>query len=98
MEFLNKLGSCMGTEFRKIDDLPDNTPILIDEWTAITTRYGRQIVITVNGVKYFLPSRFSKMTDLDVNAYNLKQITITFKGTKQFGRYPPTAILEFNDI
>lgn len=70
---------------------------MIHHWEIRTTRFGRQVTVSINDKQYFLPSRFNTLTDDDIATYNMKQISLIYKGHKKFGNYPPTAILEFED-
>lgn len=98
MDFLNKLGGVQSRTFGHLTDLDVGEQYLIDQWITMTTRYGRRTAILIGSVQYTLPYRFHKLSDEDVAKYNEKQISITFKGTKKFGSYQETAILEFVEM
>jgi hypothetical protein len=98
MDLLNKLGSAENTKYASIDTLKENEYYPIEEWLVLNTKYGRQIAVLINGLSYFLPNRFGKITDAEIITYNEKSMALIYLGKKKFNSYAPTAILKFTEV
>lgn len=96
MEYLNKIGSGQtGPTFGVLNSLTVDERYPIEQWIALVTKFGRQIQVQIKGEYYFLPRRFNTLTDAELERYNVKQIYLIYKGHRNFGNCPPTAIVEF---
>ncbi|XP_047000158.1 uncharacterized protein LOC124615992 [Schistocerca americana] len=82
LQNLNALGS--GASIQKattrLSTLPINEKFIILRAKRVTTPFGPAVLVELESTKVFLPTRFSKMSDEDLEYLNSGKVHLTYTG------------------
>lgn len=98
MDFLNGIGLLETKDIRKLSELSTEIKYRVYNLQTIETLYGRRVVAELTNFSVFLPSRFTKLTNEQIEEYNTKRLTLHYLGKKDVGFKQHADIVKFEEI
>lgn len=86
------------TTIKKINTLNPDVKYKIYDIRGVDTLYGRKVLVELDNFNTFLPTRFSKLTEEQLQEYNKKNLCLRYLGKKDIGYNLHADIIQFEEM